>query len=1019
MSDNFRQFWGTTGSGGVEIGHEDGAFVVRVNGTERGRISASDATGVFAGGGGGSGNLNLNPTSVKTTAYTASAGDFVPVDTTSGSVTITLPAAPANLSTIAVKQVVQGYTANVPNTVTVARGGSDVFNRAGGATSLTLSLLNQAVFLQYKASSAIWYVVSDDLPLSQLDSRYRKGFNVRSYGATGDGTTDDRGPIQAAIDAAGAAFVALGYGQTVYFPPGTYIIGASGSLIGGRAYSLALPSGVTLLGDGPTTVTIKADNTSTDFELITTTPRYSGTLTNIGIQGLSLDGNSEVKAQTVGGVNTAAMNLWLYGVTDLFIENVCSNNGSNWNSRIEACSRVRVNGWGTYSSTDFVNSDGLHFIDTSKVVCNNVNVYTSSDDAFIIQMQNGDVSDYSVSGLYTEAPRSDSNHWNRGCALVQGITSTTMYTMSNINIQGTFKNTHSWAVNLYGGQFYNVHIDAVSDGCFYDLYLEPGASANAPYHGAFTGYINNCSFNIVGSNAQRGGILTVPTNGTFRNNRITANIYNPGDTYRGVELYGDHWVGDITVDMNPLGTHSSVSDAVVVRGSYNMLRLACRGGDNNLIVAQTGGPASHNTFFLGPFLDPGTRDILVQATCVNNTFIGGEITNYVNSGGATNFFLGVRGAEISGSTDVLAGLVSQGLRAASSNPPLNLGTGTVTCGTLNAGAISGTSGSLTGALNMNSHKITSVTAPGASGNTAARGDALTWPIGLMPGVLDVQVFGADPGGAAQTWVNPLVGTVLVVYMKGGGGGGGGGVNSASAGNPRSGGGGGGGGGWLGFAVPISAIGGNATVRVAAGGAGGTAGAAGGDASRTTQFDSTGGNANITAATGGGAGGSGASTGGSGGVGTAPTYAGYTVSSIITNGGAGGAGTTSAAAGGNGTTNSGGAGGGVSTTPTGQNGGAGITANHTTGVNGAAGVGGAAAALTQGAPGISSVLTLAGLQQMIGGGGGGGCHTNGTGGARGANGYAGGGGGGGGSAVNGAAGLGGNGGDGMVIAIVFA
>lgn len=42
-------------------------------------------------------------------------------------------------------------------------------------------------------------------------------FNVRDYGATGDGTTDDRLAIQAAIDAAGAAG-----GGEVYFPPGTY-----------------------------------------------------------------------------------------------------------------------------------------------------------------------------------------------------------------------------------------------------------------------------------------------------------------------------------------------------------------------------------------------------------------------------------------------------------------------------------------------------------------------------------------------------------------------------------------------------------------------------------------------------------------------------------------------------------------------------------------------------------------------------------------------------------------------------
>jgi lysophospholipase L1-like esterase len=58
------------------------------------------------------------------------------------------------------------------NTTTIACGGSDVFNKAGGGTTLTLSLLNQGVLLQYKASSGIWYATADDLSLPQLDLRY-------------------------------------------------------------------------------------------------------------------------------------------------------------------------------------------------------------------------------------------------------------------------------------------------------------------------------------------------------------------------------------------------------------------------------------------------------------------------------------------------------------------------------------------------------------------------------------------------------------------------------------------------------------------------------------------------------------------------------------------------------------------------------------------------------------------------------------------------------------------------------
>jgi hypothetical protein len=110
----------------------------------------------------------LTVTAVKTSNYTATPNQFVPVDTTSGNVTVTLPTAPADGTRVAVKHVVRGGT----NTVTLALGGSDVFNVAGGSTSGTITLLNQGAVFQYKATGAIWYATSTDLALSQLDLRY-------------------------------------------------------------------------------------------------------------------------------------------------------------------------------------------------------------------------------------------------------------------------------------------------------------------------------------------------------------------------------------------------------------------------------------------------------------------------------------------------------------------------------------------------------------------------------------------------------------------------------------------------------------------------------------------------------------------------------------------------------------------------------------------------------------------------------------------------------------------------------
>ncbi len=99
-----------------------------------------------------SGGSSTTPTAVKTSTYSAAAGDLVPCDTTGGAFTVTLPTAPADKATIVVS-VVAGR-----DMLTIACGGSDVFNKTSGLTSILLSS-DQSVTLQYKATGAIWYVL--------------------------------------------------------------------------------------------------------------------------------------------------------------------------------------------------------------------------------------------------------------------------------------------------------------------------------------------------------------------------------------------------------------------------------------------------------------------------------------------------------------------------------------------------------------------------------------------------------------------------------------------------------------------------------------------------------------------------------------------------------------------------------------------------------------------------------------------------------------------------------------------
>jgi len=142
-----------------------------------GFVTTGGSNGVFAAGG------LFTPEPNKTSAYTAVPGDYVPVDTTSGAVTITLPTAPAAGTNIAVKLVANGGTSNA---VTIAAGGADVFNNAGGATTYTLSGLYQGVMLQYLSTPAVWAVF--DLPGQLQGAAFAASFAPKVVALT-DATT--------------------------------------------------------------------------------------------------------------------------------------------------------------------------------------------------------------------------------------------------------------------------------------------------------------------------------------------------------------------------------------------------------------------------------------------------------------------------------------------------------------------------------------------------------------------------------------------------------------------------------------------------------------------------------------------------------------------------------------------------------------------------------------------------------------------------------------------------------------
>src|SRR5210317_167097 len=158
-------------------------------------------------------------TTVKTASFTGVAGVGYFVNTTSGAITVTLPASPDAGAVIAVKDYANTFDTNA---VTLARNGSNI---GGEAIDATLSTEGLAVTLVYVDATQGWLVT--------------------------DNGTQDTAPTAAYITATGGTITCSGdYRIHTFTGPGTFCVSNAGNAAGSNLVDYLIVGGGGAGGSG-------------------------------------------------------------------------------------------------------------------------------------------------------------------------------------------------------------------------------------------------------------------------------------------------------------------------------------------------------------------------------------------------------------------------------------------------------------------------------------------------------------------------------------------------------------------------------------------------------------------------------------------------------------------------------------------------------------------------------------------------------------------------------------------------
>lgn len=310
-------------SSGTNTGDQTISLSGAITGSGTGAITTSFGSGAIT-------NANLANVPTLTLKGRVAAGTGAPTDLTASQAKTLLAIAAGDVSGLGGAALLNvGTTAG-----TVAAGNDSRFMPAGGVTGATLT-----------KSSGVNYSVTWLAP--QIN-------NVKTYGATGDGSTPDQAAINAAIAALPADHGAL------YFPPGKYRITGGLSAISSKSY-------ITIYGEG---AEIYNDTGSSGGNIFV----FDSSSSNIEIYGLTFSGNSTVRGNGIG-IRSYSSYTKIHNLT--FLTGACSdfaihvsNSGAAYTTNVVVSDNLITGPLG----------DGIHVGNANNVLISGNNVTITGDD---------------------------------------------------------------------------------------------------------------------------------------------------------------------------------------------------------------------------------------------------------------------------------------------------------------------------------------------------------------------------------------------------------------------------------------------------------------------------------------------------------------------------------------------------------------------------------------------------------------------------------------------------------------